>query len=152
MNFKFRFQSLLELRRRERDEAGAAVGQANLAIQRVDQQREELNQQRVSMRKASAESRTGEVSVDRLLSAGRYDMQLEADEQALLQTRRELVQELVRRQHKLTTAEAELKRFEKLKSQDQHRHAAELRKVEQAEADDATGRRIALAIARRDKS
>ena len=41
MKFKFRFETLLDLRRRQRDEAGAAVGQANEAIGRIDQQREE---------------------------------------------------------------------------------------------------------------
>ena len=148
MSFKFRFDSILDLRRRERDEAGAAVGKANEAIRRIDSQREELNQQRIELRRRSQAARTGKVSVDGLLSAGRYDMQLEADEQALLQTRGELIQELVRRQQKLVNAETELKRFEKLRDRDRQRHDAELLKREQAEADDATARRYAIAASR----
>ena len=118
MKFQFRFETLLELRRRQRDEAGAEVGQAREAIRRIDQQREELNQQRVGLRQKPNDERTGTISVDRLLSAGRYDMQLEADDQALLQTRGELMKELARRQRKFSDAESELKRFEKLKEHD----------------------------------
>ena len=151
MNFRFRFETLLDLRRRQRDEAGAAVGKANEAIGRVDHEREDLNRQRVELRQQSSTARSGRVSVDRLLSAGRYDMQLESEDRALLQTRGELIQELVRRQQKLMNAEAELKRFEKLRQHDQERHEAELRRREQAEADDASGRRYALAIQRREE-
>src|SRR6056297_3100605 len=118
MKFHFRFAALLELRRRERDEAGAAVGQANEAIGRIDRQRQNLNDQRTDLRRQTAPPREGKLSVDRLLSAGRFDMQLEADDRALLQTRGELVQELARRQQKLVLAEAELKRVEKLQERE----------------------------------
>ena len=152
MNFKFRFETLLDLRRRERDQAGAEVGQANEAIRRIDQQREELNQKRIEIRQSASASRLGRVSVDRLLAAGRYDIQLEADANALNDTRGKLIQELARRQGKLRQAEAELKRFEKLRQQDRERHEAELRRREQAEADDATSRRFAMAIQRKEVS
>lgn len=150
MNFKFRFETLLELRRRERDEAGAEVGQANEAIRRVDEQREALKQQRVDLRLSPSASRKGNVSVDRLLTAGRYDIQLEADAEALSDTRGKLIQELARRQEKLKQAEAELKRFEKLREHEKSSHQAELLRREQAEADDATNRRFAMIIQRKE--
>jgi len=148
MKFQYRFAALLELRRRQRDEAGAAVGQANEAIARIDQQREALNQQRTDLRQQTVPPREGRLSVDRLLAAGRFDMQLEADERALLHTRGELIQELARRQQKLILAEAELKRFEKLQARERQRFDAELRRREMAESDDATSRRYTLSIQR----
>ena len=111
-----------------------------------------LNRQRIELRQHSSAPRHGRLSVDRLLAAGRYDIQLEADAQALLHTRSELIQELARRQQKLVEAEAELKRFEKLRQHDQERQEAKLLRREQAEADDATGRRFARAIQSRENS
>ena len=152
MKFQFRFASLLDLRCRDRDQAGTAVGKANEAITRIDEQREELNRQRVRLRDSSVGKRTGNVSVDRLLTAGRFDMQLPAEQESLLQTRAELVQELARRQQKLAEAEAEVKRLEKLEQRDRDLHLTEMRRREQAEIDDATSRRYALMIQRRSRS
>ena len=144
MSFQFRFAALLELRRRERDEAGAAVGQADEAIRKIDAQRQALEAERQVMRGGSAAPRRGRVAVDSLLLAGRYDMQLEAQSQSLQQTRDQLLAELARRQQRLIDSEAEVKRFERLEEKDREAHQAELRRREQQEADEATGRREAI--------
>jgi flagellar protein FliJ len=142
MSFRFRFDSILQLRRRERDEAGAAVGKANEAIQRIDEQVEAIRLERRRVNEQAARQRVGTISVDSLLAAGRYDLQLLADEHALQQTRGQLVQELERRQVKLLAAEAELKRFERLEENERVAYQAEMLRREQLEADEATSRRF----------
>lgn len=128
----------------ERDEAGAAVGQANEAIGRIDDQIESIHAQRQALRKGSSDNRVGDVSVDTLLADGRYDLQLEADIRALQQTRSELVQELERRQGTLMATELEVKRFERLEEKERAAFYAEASRREQAEADEATARRYTI--------
>jgi flagellar export protein FliJ len=65
-------------------------------------------------------------------------LQLEAELQALDKTRGELIQELQRRQRDLVTAEAEVKRFEKLEEKDRMAFRTEQLRQEQALSDDAT--------------
>lgn len=144
MSRNFRFASLLQWRQRQRDEAGAEVGQAIEAINRIDQQRQSILQQQNQIKQDSAKQLVGELSVDRLLSGGRYTMQLEIDLRSLVDTREKLVQALNIRQEKLMLAEAEVKRFERLKELD---HAAaqkeELRR-EQLSLDEAVSNRYLL--------
>lgn len=144
MPAEFRFKALLDLRRQQRDEAGAALGQANEAIARVNTQIEQIKVERIALRDTHDASRQGNVSVDDLLAHGRYDLQLQADIKSLESTIVELTAEMNRRRTKLVEAEAELKRFEKLKEKDE----AELRSVEakreHAEADEVSTRRYNL--------
>ena len=82
MNFQYRFATILQLRRRQRDEVGAAVGQAHQAIRHVDEQSEAIRQERQRLRENSQQQRVGSLSVDGLLVQGRYDLQLQAQLQA----------------------------------------------------------------------
>ena len=144
MSFQFRFATILQLRRRERDEAGAAVGKANAAIGRIDEQCTAIQDERQSLRERASEHRVGSVSVDALLTRGRYEIQLEAEIQSLRETRAELVKELERRRGALVASEVEVKRFERLEENERAaRRALELHR-EQAEADDATARRYTI--------
>lgn len=138
MAFQYRFATLLQLRRRERDQAGAAVGQVDEAIRRVESQIEGIQRERVSLREGFQQRLAGRISVDGLLARGRYDLQLEAQLQALNKTRGELVQELERRQRALVTAEGEVKRFEKLEEKDRTAFRTAQLRQEQALSDDAT--------------
>jgi len=144
MSFQFRFASILQLRRQQRDEVGASVGQAVAAIAQVDRQVAEVEQERLRLRQDDSRGRVGSVSVDSLLTSGRYDLQLQADISSLQQTRVQLVQELERRQTALSMAESEVKRFEKLEEKDRAEHRLQMLCKEQAEADDATARRFTL--------
>lgn len=146
MSFQFRFAAISQLRCRERDEAGAEVGQAVEAIHRIQDQILEIENQRQSGRDRSLSARTGEVTVDDLLVEGRYDMQLEAQVQALNHTLSQLNDELLRRQQVLMAAEAEVKRFERLEANDRSRYDAEQNRREQFEADDATSRKYAMKL------
>lgn len=144
MNFQYRFATILQLRRRQRDEVGAAVGQAHEAIRRVDEQSEAIQRERMLLREDSQQQRLGEVSVDGLLVQGRYDMQLQAQLQTLGKTRGELIQELQRRQQALVAAEAEVRRFEKLEEKDRNAFRNAQLRQQQAEADDATSSRYII--------
>ncbi|TWU57519.1 flagellar export protein FliJ [Rubripirellula reticaptiva] len=145
MAFNFRFQSILDLRCRQRDEAGAAVGQANQAIARIDEQTEQVEAQRLELRTQNNPNRIGHVSVEGLLSVGRYEMQLQADLAQLAATRAELVRELDRRQLALIEAEAEVKRFEKLSSNERVSHQTKMNVREQADADERSTQAYILA-------
>lgn len=142
--FRFRFAAILELRRNERDEAGAAVGQANEAMEKIQTQIQSKQDERAQLKVDAGTHRTGDVSVDVLLSRGRYDLQLQAEIHALQKTLSELRQERERRQATLVNCEAELKRFEKLRDRAQELYRKEQSRREQAEAEDATTRRYIL--------
>ncbi len=144
MAAEFRFKALLDLRRQQRDEAGAALGQANEAIAKVNTQIDDINRERVALRDTDDVNRQGNVSVDALLAHGRYDLQLQADIGSLQSTVAELTAETDRRRTKLVEAEAELKRFEKLKANDEAEFRALESKREHAEADEVSNRRYTL--------
>ncbi len=144
MSFQFRFATLLQLRRRTRDEAGADLGKANEAILRIDEQTESLMAERSVMLEQAGKARIGSVSIDSILSQGRYDMQLQADMQSLRETRAKLAEELLRRQQRLIEAEADVKRFERLKEHEWKVYRAEQQKLEQAEADESAATRYMM--------
>ena len=144
MPFDFRFTALLELRRQERDEVGIAVGQANASIKKVNVQIDEKELEWTSLRDGSEANRRGNLSVDALLSLGRYDLQLQADIQTLKSTLSELITEMERRRGKLVEAEAELKRYEKLRERAELEFRALESKRELAEADEVTTRRYII--------
>lgn len=144
MPAEFRFKALLDLRRQQRDEAGAALGQANEAIVKVNMQIDDINRERAALRDTEDVNRQGNVSVDDLLAHGRYDLQLQAEIGSLESTVAELTAEMDRRRAKLVEAEAELKRFEKLKENDEAEFRALESKREHAEADEVSNRRYTL--------
>ena len=116
---EFRFKALLDLRRQQRDEAAADLGLAYEAIVKVKRQIDEINRERAVLRDTQNMNRQGDISVDALLAHGRYNLQLQAEIGSLESTVAELTAEMDRRRAKLVEAEAELKRFEKLKENDE---------------------------------
>ena len=156
--FRFRFDSLLLLHRRRRDEVGAEVGKANEAIRRVDEQIQLLQRQRDEVRAQAvgrfiqAGSRgVTRVAVDRVLNEGRYDLQLAIDQRSLHETRGKLEIELERRRELLVEAEADVKRLERLRETQASEHQQLLLQAEQAEADDLTTARMIIAARRQAK-
>lgn len=150
MAFRFRFDSILQLRNRQRDEAGVEVGKANEAIRRIDQQFNELQSQRDDLRRLAAGIIAGDqghatLSVDRMLQQGRYDLQLQAEQMSLRQTRSTLEDELERRRGILMDAEADVKRYERLRATRQAEYTQAELKREQDESDDLTSARMTIA-------
>lgn len=149
MTFHFRFATLLQLHRRTRDEAGVDVGKANEALRRIDNQYEQLLNERAILIQQAGASRVGSISIDRVLSHGRYEVQLQADMISLGQTRQQLEQELQRRRQVLIAAEAEVKRFERLEENERITYLAERLRKEQATADEASAVRYLMERRRR---
>lgn len=156
MSFQFRFDSILRLRCRERDDAGIEVGNANEAIRRVQEQITKVQRQRDEVRVQSSgllESGSSNASgssditfaVDGIVQRGRYDLQLQAELVSLEQTVVTLKQERDRRLDLLVKAEAEVKRIERLRETQQTEHYQAELKREQAEADDMTTARMVIA-------
>ena len=164
MAFQFRFDSILALRCRQRDEAGREVGKANEAIRRVDEQIQDLQRQRDEIRKLAAgmfrsglangaepASEQG-ISVDRALQQGRYDLQLQADQMSLRATKETLAKELQRRRNVLIDAEAEVKRLERLRETQKSEYRYLELQREQAESDDLTTARLIIANRNRNRN
>ncbi len=87
----------------------------------------------------------GNVSVEQLLSIGRYELQLQADLSQLAATRAELARERDRRQTVLVDAEAEVKRFEKLCTDERETYQTRLNVRQQADADERSTQAYILA-------
>lgn len=149
--FRFRFESLLALHCRRRDELGGELGKASEAIRRVDEQIELLQTQRDELRSQTAgrfasseQEGATQVSVDRMLQEGRYDLQLAAEQNGLRATREKLEVELQRRRGLLIEAEAEVKRLQRLRETQAQQHRQLVLRAEQAEADDLTTARMVI--------
>ena len=144
MTFQFRFQSLLDIQKQDRDEVGAAVGQANEAVRKIDDRITETLEQIKESRSEQSGGQVGTVSVDAMLTQDRYKLQLQADHQSLLETRESLLQEVRRRQGFLALAEAEVKKFEKLCEHDRESYTKQQLKREQEEIDDRVSARYIM--------
>ncbi len=144
MKQAFRFATLLKWRERERDEAGVAVGQANEAIRRIDDQREQIAVQQQQIKSASSATKIGSLAVDRLIADGRYVMQLEIELRSLAETRMKLVEALQQRQQRLILAEAEVKRFERLREIDRAAEQKVFQRREQMILDEAMTNRCLM--------
>jgi flagellar export protein FliJ len=136
MTKKFRLQSLLKLRCRERDSAGKDVSDAQAAIALVDAQIAEIESEQLHMERMRRQASGGAVSLTLALDAERYQMVLAANHSQIAQDRSLLVQELERRQAKLVLKQQAVKVLEKLEENQRTRLAESDLKREQATLDD----------------
>jgi len=138
--FKFRFESLLDLRVTERDQALAEVAEALEALGRLRQQREAIEEQRRQVANDGSVSRLGALRIEGLLAQGRYERQL-ALELAQIRTAESQVEtEVERRQGLARDAETELRRLELLKDKDRIAWDKQQAKAEQALMDELASR------------
>jgi len=145
-SFRFRFAPILEWRCQQRDAAGADVGKAAEAIARVEAQVQQIDQQLQELRQHAGESMLGDsLTVDRMLHHGRYDLQLQAERQALQETRKKLDEELERRRQVLVEAETEVKRLEQLRERQAAEYELRAQQRAQAESDELTSARFLIA-------
>ena len=123
--FRFRLQSVMRLRMRERDKAAQSLQQAQLAKQKLLHQIAELeaeNQQQVSVRSAAS---LGRVDVQRVIDAQRYQLNL-SENISSLQGNVELIeQEIEKRLAKLVMSEQGVKALEKLEEHGRNNWHAE---------------------------
>ena len=113
-NFRFRLQSIMRLRVRDRDKAGQALQQAQLAKQKLlDQIREyqEESDCQISVRSAAS---LGQVDIQRVIDAQRYQLTLAESIRSLEANIGLIDQEIEKRRAKLVVCEQEVRVLEKL--------------------------------------
>ena len=122
--FRFRFESMLNLRKAVRDERSNELAQALEAEAKLRGWMVELNQQIAASRGRRAA--VGEINADLILSAASYEGTLRA---TLMQYQRDLEQvqqETERRRQALVAADQQVRVLEKLRDKQQQQHEAEL--------------------------
>lgn len=117
MSFHFRFDSILQLRCRERDFAASEVEEVQRAISLVETQLEETQSELNELAEQRKSASTGNVAVGNLLDFQRHQLVLIGNSQHLRQQISTLEQEKTRREIKLTKAQQAVKSFEKLREQ-----------------------------------
>lgn len=138
--FKFRFDVIQKLRENERDVARASLAEAYEALRQIEIRREEIATERRSLDADSARRRTGTLSVDRLLSDGRFERQLAADDAQAAIAAQKIEEELARRQSVLAAANAGVRQMELLKEKDQLAWVEAQMKSEQLTLDEIASR------------
>lgn len=138
--FKFRFQSLLDLRITERDQALAEVAEAMEALGRLREQREAIETQRRQVANDGSVSRLGTLRIEGLLAQGRYERQLSLELAQVRTAETQVETEVERRQSVARAAETELRRLELLKDKDRIAWDKHQAKAEQALMDELASR------------
>jgi flagellar protein FliJ len=139
--FKYRFNAILQLRENERDAARGLVAEAFEALRQIDVRRQELRAERASLDDVSGQRRTGVLSMDRLLSDGRYERQLAAEDAQMAAASQKIELELQRRQQALANANAAVRQMEILREKEAASWEAHQAKLSQANLDEIAARR-----------
>ena len=113
-SFRFRLQSIVRLRERDRDEAAEALRQALRAKQILEDQVSEIETERSQQHELRRATSSGSVDFQKIIDAQRYQLFLES-QVAELQGQISLIeQECQRRRAKLVKCEQAVRSLEKL--------------------------------------
>lgn len=132
MKFKFRLATLLRIREATRDQRRGALAEAyrvdELLRGQLEQNENELEQLKSHCRRVVG---PGEVNVDRLAEAQRYELTLRRQEAHILRQREAVAHEIERRRQALIEADREVRVLEKLreKQAESHRREEEYREA-----------------------
>ncbi|MFV2068190.1 MAG: flagellar export protein FliJ [Pirellulales bacterium] len=114
--FQYRLATLLRLRERARDERRRQLAEALAAEAALSAQRTELDQRSRELAEHVRQTAgRGNVDVDRIVQAQRYDAILKAERQVLDKQQAMLQTELERRRHAMVAATMEVRVLEKLR-------------------------------------
>jgi len=123
--FKFRLATLLRLRELARDERRAQLAQAYRAQEILEEQKRQLEQHLTELRlRTRLAAGPGEVDIDRLLEARRFEAVLLAQRQQVDQKQEAVGREVERRRQALVEANREVQVLENLRARQQERHRA----------------------------
>jgi flagellar export protein FliJ len=124
--FKFRLATLLRLRELARDERRGQLAQAYRAQEILEEQKRQLEEHLTELRRgARFASGPGEINVDRLLEARRFETVLLAQRQDVDRKQEAIGREVERRRQALVEANREVLVLENLRARQQERHRAE---------------------------
>jgi flagellar export protein FliJ len=146
MSQPFRLKSVLKIRRRERDQAGKDVSDANAAIAVLDSKLSEIELEERSMESLRRHFSSGTVMLSQILDAERYQLVMAAQREHILRDRSLLHQELQRRQAKLVVKQQAVKVLEKLEQTHQERVAEAQLRREQVVLDEWSQVQTSIAI------
>ncbi len=139
-NFRFRLATLLRLRDRVRDERRRLLAEAQVAedalAERLAQVAEDLDDLKHQHRLATAE---GRVDIDRVLSAQRYELVLQLEENLIQQQSATLEAEITNRRQTLIEADRDVKVLEKLRERQHERFREKEYRRKTEEFDDVAG-------------
>lgn len=130
--FKFRLATYLRLREALRDERRSHLAQAYRAEEMILREERRLEAESATVAaKVRDAARPGEINVDRLLDAQRYQTILKAQQQHLAGQREVLAAEIQRRHQALVEANRDVQVLEKLRGRqrDEHRYQENRREI-----------------------
>src|SRR5580658_9229190 len=130
--FIFPMESLLKLRRSQRDESRAALAEALRVDDVLRQQLAALGREIGALREFSRRaSAPGSVNIERLVEARRYDLVTQAQHLNSTQQRETVGEEIERRRQALVESDREVRVLEKLRQRqaEQFRRDEELREA-----------------------
>jgi flagellar export protein FliJ len=139
--FSFRFESIKRMRELARDEALKRVAEAQDAYDLLQKQLDELQETRAKLQVQKRGRLTGPVVVGHLLDHGRYDLQIEVNRRTLAGQMEQIALEIDRRRQRLSLAEQEYRKFEKLKEMAVEEYVANDLRLRQAEMDEIASQR-----------
>jgi flagellar FliJ protein len=144
-SFRFRLQSLLDLRRTERDRRREELAQALAAERILQDRRRSLEEEAAVMAERAREAaRPGLVQVELMLDSARYGLILAAQRQTLATQFSQLAQEIEARRQRLVEADRQVKALERLRDRrlDEHRQGQLAKEIQTL--DEAAARRHAV--------
>ena len=129
--FKYRLQTLLQLRETTRDERRADLAQAQHADDILHNRQNTVEQQRRELLESTRDSiKPGPVNLDHLINCQRHDWMLEMEEQQIAEQRKQVAQEIERRHAVLVEANRSVRVLELLKEKQLDRHRKEELRLE----------------------
>jgi flagellar FliJ protein len=138
MKFKFRLQTLLRLRDSARDERRAQLAQAYRADELLEEKKRMLEEHLSDMqRRARQAAGPGEIDVDRLIEARRFETVLLAQKEHVHNQQEMIRVEIERRRQALVAANREVRVLENLRARQHGRHQAEENRQEIQRLDEA---------------
>ena len=137
--FKFRLATLLRLREMTRDERRAQLAEAYRVNDVLRSRLEGLDAELQSLRAhRRASAQPGEVNVDRLVEAQRYELTLMVQRQEILSQRETVQAEIQRRRQALAEANREVRVLENLRDKQADEHRREEDRRERKRLDEAS--------------
>lgn len=138
--FKFRLATLLRLRESARDQRRSQLAEAYEAEEVILAQRRQVNEAITDlMRECREVAGPGELDLDRLLSARRFEVTLRAEHQDLTEKHEAIRAEVDRRRQALVAANRSVRVLELLRDRQLEQHREEQRRLQIKELDEVAG-------------
>jgi len=140
--FKFRLATLLRLREMARDERRSHLAEAyradELVQQRIAQVRRQLD---LAARECRAAVGPGEVNLDRIVEAQRFEVTMRAQQRQLQQQHEAIGREIERRRENLLEANRQVRILEQLRDHQERRHREQQARREIKQLDEVAATR-----------